>query len=203
MAKVGGRSAWIAWPAALICVAIVGALLWLATPGVPAAVSFIGDALRAATSPPSADGDDAQAAAEAEPASDCRSLYPNALWAELVWTPQVLLSKSTSAPATATTLAQALAPTVAFTCTWNTDDGRSITSTVASVADGAAAVAQAALPSEGFACTPEGERLHCERSAGGVTELHDLRGTVWLSSVLARWSPEDYGALTASRVFPG
>ena len=203
MAKVGGRSAWIAWPAALLCVAVIGALLWLATPGVPAAVSFIGDTLRAATSPPSADGDEAQAAADAQPATDCRSLYPDPLWAELVWTPQVLLSQSASAPATSTTLAQALAPSVTFTCTWKTDDGRSISSTVAQVADGSAAVAQAALTSEGFSCALQGERVHCERAAGDVTEVHDLRGTGWLSSVLASWSPVDYAVLTASRVFTG
>ncbi|MFG6503215.1 hypothetical protein [Microbacterium sp. P05] len=201
MARVGGRSAWIAWPVAVICAAVVGALVWLAVPGIPSAVSFVGDTLRAATTSLPA-VDDADAASTA-PATDCRDLYPDELWSQLVWTPKVLLSQNAALPATTTSLAQTLAPTVVFTCTWRTEDGRSISTTYAQVADGSAAAAQAALTSEGFACGLDGARVHCERGAGAVTEIHDLLGTAWLSSVMTDWMPEGYAAQTASRVFVG
>jgi hypothetical protein len=202
MARGDGRVAWIAVPAMLACAGVVGALLWLAAPGIPGAVDFIGSTLRGATSAPSADGEDAAGdGAAAEPVTDCRGLYPDRLWADLTWTPDVLLSPSTDAPATATSLVTALAPQVRITCTWNVADGRSIRSTVADVGDGAAAIAQAALTAEGFACGLEGERLHCERTTGETTEIHDVQGAVWLSSVLTGWLPDDYGAQTASRAF--
>lgn len=188
----------MAWPAALVCVGVIVALLWLALPGIPGAVDFVGSTLRGATAASAADEAVADDAA-AEPVTDCRSLYPDRLWAELTWTPDVLLSPSTDAPSS--TLTAALAPRVRITCTWRVGDGRSIRSTVADVDEGAVAVAQAALTAEGFACTTEGERLHCERTSGDVVELHDLQGTVWLSSVLTAWEPDDYGAQTASRAF--
>jgi hypothetical protein len=197
---VGGRSGWIAWPVAVICIAVIAALFWLAAPGVPGAISFVGDTLRGATSAPTADG--GGAAGADEPATDCRSLYPDRLWAELTWTPEALLDQDTDPPATTTTLGQALAPSVVFTCTWTVEDGRSVSTTLAEVGEGSDAVAQAALTTEGFSCRPEGDRLHCERASGGVTEIHDLRGTQWLSSVLTNWLPEDFAAQTASRVFP-
>ncbi|GAA2081105.1 hypothetical protein GCM10009758_30510 [Microbacterium hatanonis] len=198
MAKVGGRSAWIAWPALLFCAAVVLVLLWLAAPGVPGAISFVGDTLRSATTATAASAPD-----EAdEAATDCRTLYPDRLWAELTWTPEVLLSQNGAAPAATTTLAQALAPTVRFTCTWTTEDGRSASTTLADVAAGSGPIASATLASEGFSCAEDGERLHCERTAGDVVEMHDLQGTAWLSTVLTNWQPEDYGAQTAARAFP-
>jgi hypothetical protein len=202
VAKVGGRSAWIAVPAGVFCIAVIGVLVWLAAPGIPPAVSFIGDTLRDATSAPLADGEGADGEA-AEPATDCRSLYPDRLWAELTWTPEVLLSQTMAAPATTTTLTQALTPTVRFTCTWNTEDGRAVSSTLADIPAGASAVAQAALSSEGFTCSAESDSVHCERASGDVTEIHDVRGAVWLSSVLTTWLPEDYAVQTASRAFAG
>ncbi|MFG6446306.1 hypothetical protein ACFXP7_13415 [Microbacterium sp. P06] len=197
MAKVGGRSAWIAWPAMLFCAAVVGVLVWLALPGVPGAITFVGETLRSATTDASASAPDEPA----DPATDCRSLYPDRLWAEMTWTPEVLLSQNAAPPASTTTLAQALAPTVRFTCTWTTEDGRIASTTLADVRGGSEAVAQAALVAEGFSCDTRDERVHCERSAGDVTELHDLRGTAWLSTVLTRWMPEDYGSQTAERAF--
>ena len=198
MAKVGGRSAWIAWPALLFCAAVVLVLLWLAAPGVPGAISFVGDTLRSATTATAASAPD-----EAdEAATDCRTLYPDRLWAELTWTPEVLLSQNGAAPAATTTLAQALAPTVRFTCTWTTEDGRSASTTLADVAAGSGPIASATLASEGFSCAEDGERLHCERTAGDVVEMHDLQGTAWLSTVLTNWQPEDYGGQTAARAFP-
>ena len=44
---------------------------------------------------------------------DCRALYPDRLWAELTWTPDVLLSQSLAPPAGEdTSLIDALAPAV-------------------------------------------------------------------------------------------
>lgn len=198
MAKVGGRSAWIAWPAAIMCAGVIGALLVLAVPGVPAAIDFIGSTLRAATSAPSAG--DAGGSAD-KPATDCRDLYPDRLWAELTWTPDALLSQTAAAPATAANLATALAPEVRFTCTWNTEDGRSIVTTIASVSEAASAVAQAALSADGFSCGSQGEIVHCERSRDSVSEMHDIRGETWVASILTGWVPEDYSAQVASRAF--
>lgn len=201
MAKVGGRNAWIAWPAAVICAAIIAVLFWLAAPGVPGAISFIGDTLRSATSTPEADATGADVDAE-EPATDCQSLYPDRLWVELTWTTGAALSWSQSLPATTTTLTQALSPDVRFTCTWTAEGGRSASTTLADVAEGSSAIVQAALSSEGFACGVEGERVHCERTAEEVIEIHDLRGGEWLSTVLTNWAPEEYGPQTVSRAFP-
>src|SRR3546814_15333014 len=93
MARVSGRSLWIAWPIGVICAGVIGALVWLAAPGVPGAIDFVGTTLRGATSAPVADGEDA-AATPADPMTDCRGLYPARLWAEPTWTPEVLLSQN-------------------------------------------------------------------------------------------------------------
>jgi hypothetical protein len=183
----------------LICVGVIGVLLVLAIPGVPAAVEFIGSTLRGASASTSADSE--AAAADAEPATDCRSLYPDRLWSELTWTPEVLLSQGAAAPATTTSLVGALTPTVRFSCIWKTEDGRSIATTVAAVSGAAAAVAQAALSADGFACAVEGDLVHCERERDGVTEIHDLRGETWVASTLTGWVPDDYATLVAGRAF--
>lgn len=202
MARVSGRSLWIAWPIGAICAGVVGALVWLAAPGVPGAIDFVGTTLRGATSAPVAEGADA-AATPADPMSDCRGLYPDRLWAELTWTPEVLLSQNTAPPESGSTLAAALAPTVRLTCTWRVDDARRVSTTVASVAGGSGPVAQAALSAEGFACALEEAAVHCERTQGAVVEVHDLRGDVWLSSVLTGWAPERYAEQVAAQVFAG
>lgn len=200
MAKVSGRVSWIAWPAMLGCLVVIGALVWLAVPGVPGAITFIGNTLRGATSPPAADSANG---APAEPATDCRSLYPDRLWSALTWTPEVLLSENRDAPATATTLPTALSAEVRFTCTWRADDGRSIQTSVSGVSGDASVVAAAALTADGFACADDGHHVHCERTRDTVTEQHDLRGDTWVSSVLTAWTPEDYGSQVVSRAFPG
>lgn len=201
MARVGGRSLWIAWPMGVICAGVVAVLVWLAVPGVPGMIDFAGNMLRGATSAPAADGGGAASAAE-QPATDCRSLYPDRLWSQLTWTPDVLLSQNAAAPATDTALPAALAPAVRFSCTWRIDDAHRVSTTVAAVAAGSAPIAQAALAAEGFTCVAaDADGVHCERERDGVREIHDVRGDVWLSSQLVGWAPEDYGALTASRAF--
>lgn len=204
MSRIGGRNAWIAWPAALLCAAVVAALAWLALPMLPVSIAWMGDTLRASTTPPVTVAPAATVATLAtQPGDiDCRALYPDSLWAELTWTPNVLLAQGGSPPATAVTaLTDALAPTVRITCTWRADGGRTITSTLAVVAGDAGGIADVALRSEGFACTTDAEAVTCARSSGSVVEEHTIRGGLWLSSVGSAWHPEDYGARLAAHVW--
>lgn len=202
VAKIGGRSAWLAWPAGLVCLGVVLTLVVMAAPGVPAAVDFVGSTLRGGTAARAAEAAEAERRERiGEAATDCRSLYPDRLWAELTWTPEVLLSQNGDAPAVDESLLAALTPAVRFTCAWRLEDGRSIRSTVSTVPDGGASIAQAALSAVGFGCSVEGERVHCERSADGVTEVHDLQGETWLATVMDRWTSDDYAADTYARAF--
>ncbi|BDV29690.1 hypothetical protein [Microbacterium terricola] len=203
MARIGGRNTWLAFPASLLCAAIVAALLWLSLPMMPVAVAWVGDSLRSAT-----------ARAEASPATeatggvvdaggglDCRDLYPDDLWVELVWTPQALLAQTTAPPATGVAaLTDALAPVVERTCTWNADKG-TVTSTLAQVGADAITVADAALRGQGFACTQADGGLECSRTEGDVIEEHTIRAGLWLSSVETSWHPEDYGSRLAAFVW--
>ena len=204
MARTGGRNSWIAWPAGLICAAVVATLAWLAQPMVPVSIAWMGDMLRAATSPP-------VAAAVPPPIStvamapgdiDCRTLYPDSLWAELTWTSNVLLSQDLAAPATAvTTLTDALAPSVRITCHWQADGGRTIVSTLAGVASDAVPIAEASLRGQGFACGVNGDAVACTRTSGDVIEEHTLRAGLWLSSVETAWHPDVYGTRLAAHVW--
>jgi len=204
LARTGGRNSWIAWPAGLICAAVVATLAWLAQPMVPVSIAWMGDMLRAATSPP-------VAAAVPPPIStvamapgdiDCRTLYPDSLWAELTWTSNVLLSQDLAAPATAvTTLTDALAPSVRITCHWQADGGRTIVSTLAGVASDAVPIAEASLRGQGFACGVNGDAVACTRTSGDVIEEHTLRAGLWLSSVETAWHPDVYGTRLAAHVW--
>lgn len=203
MARIGGRNLWLAWPAGLVCLGVVGALVYLATPAVPGTIRFVGDTLRAATSAPQAAPAQpvAQAALDGSAEVDCRDLYPSELWGELAWTPEVLLSQTRAAPATAVvTLVEALQPAVRVTCAWRGASG-SIVSTLAVVTPEASAVADAALRAEGYSCEAYGSGVSCRRSSGGVVEEHVVRDGLWLASALTAWQPEDYGARLASFVW--
>ncbi|MGF3057028.1 hypothetical protein [Microbacterium sp. YY-01] len=46
MARVGGRSSFLAWFAGIVCAGVIVGLLWLAIPVMPDAVQFVGDMLR-------------------------------------------------------------------------------------------------------------------------------------------------------------
>ena len=204
MARTGGRNLWIAWPAGLLCAAVVAALAWLSQPMLPVSITWMGDMLRASTAPPvDAPVVRTLAARAAEPGDiDCRALYPDSLWAELTWTPNVLLSQGDSAPATAVTaLTAALAPTVRITCSWRAAAGRAITSTLAVVPADAGLIADASLRGEGFACTSDADALTCSRTAGEVLEEHTFRGGLWLSSVESAWHPDVYGDRLATHVW--
>jgi hypothetical protein len=204
LARTGGRNSWIAWPVGLICAAVVAALAWLAQPMIPVSVAWMGDMLRATTSPPVAAPVEAPVStiAIAPGDIDCRALYPDNLWAELTWTAGVLLSQDMAAPATAvTTLTDALSPSVRITCHWRTDEGGMIVSTLAGVAGDAAPIAEASLRGQGFTCTTDAAALICARTSGDVIEEQTIRGDLWLSSVETAWHPEAYGTRLAAHVW--
>lgn len=204
MARIGGRNAWIAWPAALLCAGVVGTLTWLALPMVPVAVAWAGDMLRAATEPAAPEPAATTLAARVAAAEDvdCRALYPDALWAELTWTPDVLLSQDFAPPATAdTSLTDALAPAVRLSCHWRTPDGRLISSTLAAVAPEAAPIAEASLRGQGFTCRTDAAALVCARTSDTVREEHELRDGLWLASVQSGWRIQDYAPRVAARVW--
>lgn len=203
MARIGGRSLWLAWPAGLFCVAAVAGLGVLAAPGVPGTVAFVGDTLRAAAGTPTA-GE----AEPAAPATDCRHLYAQPMWSSLVWSPEVLLSQRRTPPLSTAEAVAAAGSTTVVTCHWRGGGGRFLETTVSTVSgEGAAAVA-ATLAGQGFACgtTADATEIrvtHCERTSGDVSEVHDLRGDRWVSSTLSGWEPDGYAATVASHAFFG
>lgn len=209
MARIPGRNAWLAWPAGLLCATIVAALVWLALPMVPVAITWAGDTLRAATwSPVAASEGEAGPPlleeAESDRALDCRRLYPDDLWAEIVWRPQALLTQNLAPPTSSVAaLTEALAPQVRVTCVWRFDDGGTIATTLARVSADAAPVAEAALRGQAFECATTGDILHCTRSRAGVVEQHALRGELWLSSVVAADAPDAYGDRLAAELWGG
>lgn len=201
MARIGGRNAWLAWPAGVLCAAVVVALAWLSQPILPASAAWIGQMFYSATHiPPAATPPPTVASVAGD--IDCRALYPDNLWAELTWTPHVLLSQSAAAPVTTVTgLTDALAPTVRVTCQWRADGAKLIVSTLAQVSMDAVPVAEVALRGQGFACTVESGVLSCERTQGDVVEEHVVRDGLWLSSVETAWHPDAFGARLAAHVW--
>jgi hypothetical protein len=203
MARIGGRSLWLAWPAGLVCAGIVGALFWLAAPAVPGTITFVGDTLRASTSTPQAAPPQPLATtAIADDADvDCHDLYPASLWSELVWRQEVILSQNRAAPATAVpTLVGELQPVVRVTCVWR--DGRSsIKTTLSLVGTDAASRAAAVLEGRRFSCTPLGTGTVCRRGSGRVLEEHAVRDGLWIATVETAWHPEGYGERLASFVW--
>ncbi len=198
MARVGGRNTVFAWTVGVACAAVVGALVWLAAPLVPAGLVFLGDKVNPPTSGPVAgDGDEV---VSGEPA-ECRDLYPDALWSSLVWEEGSVLTPSDSAPASsADGFVDALAPSVTFTCTWKSDAG-AISTTLASVATDAGAIARTALPALGFECGDVADRVRCTLTTEERHETIEAGGGRWLSSVQDGWRPARYDDEIAERVW--
>lgn len=204
MARIGGRNAWLAWPAGVFCAAVVAALAWLAQPMLPVSVLWVGDMLRAASTPvaPEPETESVADRALAPGDIDCRALYPDGLWSELTWTPDVLLAQGYAAPATGVTaLTDALSPSVRITCHWRAGGDRTIVSTLAGVGADAAPIADASLRGQGFVCTTDADALACTRTSGDVVEEHVIRGGLWLSSVETGWHPQAYGTRLAAHVW--
>lgn len=195
MARIGGRNSWIAVPAGLLCAAVVGGLVWLSLPMVPVTIAWAGDTLRSATAPrPAATivQTPAQRAADGG-AVDCRELYADDLWNELMWRPGSLLGQSVAASATAATaFADAAGADVLVTCTWRFETGGIVT-TLSEIEADAATVADASLSADGFTCRAADGGTVCTRLRGTVLEEHTVRDGLWLVSVETDWHPEDYG----------
>lgn len=197
MARVAGRSAWIAWPVGLLCVAVVVVLGVLAAPGLPGAVTFVGDTLRqGSTTRPWTD-----APRVPGPATTCRDLYTQPMWSAMVWSPEALLTQRHTAPLSTPEAVAAAGPTPVITCHWRGEAGRWLETSVAIVSPEGAAAVSATLTAQGFACAAAEGTERCERTAGDVTEVHELRGDRWVSSTFAGWMPDGYDAVVASRAF--
>jgi hypothetical protein len=202
MARVGGRNRWIAAPAGLICLAVVAALVWLSLPMAPVVVAWVQTTFQQVAANPfgtvSTPDPSERPAAEAV---DCRDLYPNALWIELTWRGDALLTQDFTPPATAaTTVVDALAPTVRLSCRWRYD-GEQISTTLARVSADAGPVAEAGLTAQGFACTTTDALLTCSKVEGRVLEEHAIGAGLWLASVETGWHPEGYGSQLAAHVW--
>lgn len=203
MARIGGRNAWIAVPAGLLCAAVVGALVLLSLPMVPVTIAWLGDTLRQATAvSPAATAEPTPAQNAATGASiDCRDLYPDGLWLQLLWQPGSLLNQSVAPPeTTATAFADAAAGDVLLTCAWRSDAGTIVT-TLARVDVSAVSIAQPSLAGDGFSCAAVDDAVECARTQGDVLEEHTVREGLWLVSVETRWQPEDYGPQLESAVW--
>lgn len=194
MARASGRSLWVAIPATVLCIGVLGALAWFARPMLPVAFGWVGDTLRSAT--------EAEQVAESEPAPadvvasdeelDCRDAYPDLLWAELIWRGDTLLGQNRTPPALSMPeIGEALAPQVHVTCSWTFEAG-SIVSSLATVDAEAAAVAEGALAASGFTCEATDAATTCRGEVAGVSEEHVFRGDLWLATVVDGWMPEDY-----------
>lgn len=200
MARVGGRNAFLAWVVGLGCLATLGVLAYLAVPMLPASVAWLGSAGQgpAATSGAVAAGDDQAADA---PPTQCKDLYNEALWATMRFGRNAVLTPSTDAPVTtATTLVAALQPQVTMTCTWHADAG-TVSTTFATVPTDAGAIAAAALPGAGFACTTQNDRTTCTRTDGDLTETIASGRGLWLSTSESGWHPAGYASGTAASVW--
>lgn len=204
MARTGGRSNWIAVPVGMICTGVVAALVWLSLPMFPVAVDWVGNTLRAASAPrpaPSTVASPAERAAASEPL-DCRSLYPDTLWAELTWHGRILLTQTAGEPATSVpALTDALDPNARITCSWQIEGVSSIVTSLSAVPDHAADIADAALREQGFSCSTTDGALTCIRASRGILEEQFIRGGLWLSSIEKRWHPDDYGTRVAAQVW--
>lgn len=200
MARVGGRNAFFAWVVGIGCLATLGVLAYLAVPMIPASVAWVGGTVSgpATTSDPvAAAGDDNAATAPTE----CADLYDEALWATMRFARGAVLTPSADAPVTtATALVTALQPQVTMTCTWHADAG-SVSTTLATVPSDAGAIAAAALPGAGFACTTQDDRTTCVRTDGDLTETIAAGGGQWLSTSESGWHPSGYAAATAARAW--
>ena len=216
MAKIGGRSAWLAWPVGVVCLGIVVVLVVMAAPLVPASVFWVGDTLRTgsgnvATGPATAaDGDEPLGTdgagagdADGDAADDggCRQLYPDVLWSELTARTGAPVQNDSPPATTAASLAAALAPSVERTCVWTATTTGEIVTTVASVPEEASAIAEASLQTQGFTCEEIEQGTYCSRRDGEVAEEHVFNGDIWLASQLTAWHPQNYSQRVAAQLW--
>ncbi len=201
MARIAGRNSWIAVPVGVICAGVVGALVWFSLPMVPVAAGWVGQTVHTALTQPLVTVAAPAAAVDIDDIRDCSDLYPDGVWAELLWRGDGLLSQTVTLPATAAApVVEALVPTPRLSCGWTFPDGSSVVSTLSNVGTDAAAIAQAGFEGQGFSCEQSGDALHCSLSRDGTIEDQILRGDLWLSSIVVGWHPDDYATRIASFV---
>lgn len=209
MARIGGRSPWIAWPVAILCVGVVVLLVGLALPLVPASVDWAGSALRGTIFAPSAPSDaagsgssDSASSGSAASTSECRGLYTDRLWSELTARNGGDPVRDTAAPTMAAeSVAAGLSPVVLQTCTWTGASTGAITTTVSQVSETATAIAESALVSQGYTCARSDSGVQCSVTNGDVTEEHLLRGDVWVATQFTAWHPSLYSERVAEHVW--
>ncbi|QAY60229.1 hypothetical protein ET475_09665 [Microbacterium protaetiae] len=203
---IGGRNGWIAWPVGILCLGVVGGLVWLAAPGVPGAVQFVSDMLRTGSAQAAGGSATPQPIESIGTAADddCRSLYPDGLWAALTWQSRTVLNQSQKPPATsAEAVRDALAPEVLMTCAWRNDDGGTVTTTLSRVDAAAATIAGEAFSSSGFSCTAlPGSVVRCTKTAGDTVEDDVVAGGMWLSTTAEAWHPDGYTDALVQRLWP-
>ncbi|MFT4214925.1 MAG: hypothetical protein QM622_09140 [Microbacterium sp.] len=197
MARVGGRNAVFAWIVGLLILGVLGVLALLALPLVPASITWVDEAVNRPTSSATPTPDETAAGLPTE----CDQLYDEPLWATLRFTSGAVLTPSTDAPVTtAAALVSALQPQVALTCSWHSDTG-TVSTTLATVAPDAGAIAAAALPGAGFSCEKVDDRTRCTRTDGELTETIEAGGGLWLSTSEDGWHPDEYVKRTAAAVW--
>lgn len=202
MARIAGRSNWVAWPIGVICAGVVVTLAWLSAPMLPSAVEWAGDALRGPTSRPIA-GPASPERNDRTGTAACRALYTRQLWSELTARQGGDPVQDASLPTiSAVSVVAALAPTVRTTCAWTGASTGSIVTTFADVSLDAVAIAQAALSSQGFTCEPAGTGVTCRKRDGEVVEDITVRDGEWLSSRFEAWHPTRYTARVSSQLWP-
>lgn len=210
---IGGRRWWLAWPAGVLCVAVVGALVYLAVPAVPWAVQYtiatLQQGARAGTaSPPTPAPVESIGTALTD---DCVSLYPAGLWLELALDPRTVLSQNMTPPADELTRAMApWHPAVRMTCAWRAATGASVRTSLVDLTgsesdDATRGAIAEALTARGFGCRitrADASLLTCTRRSGQNVDTAVVHGDVWLSTAEEGWHPDGYQAALVQRLWP-
>ena len=205
MARIGGRNSAMAWFAGIVCGAVVAALTVLALPAIPAGIQFVGDTLRAASSPLTIASPPRTPRPEPSTAAPvCRSFYTEALWAQLTQRVGGDPVQDAAPPATsAAGMVAALAPRVRATCTFTGVNAGRIVTTVSDVDAQSTAVVRSAFEADGFTCASDGGGVRCTIENGGDAEEQVVRDGVWLSTVFTGWRPGHYTDRVAQQLWPG
>ncbi|WOQ69330.1 hypothetical protein RYJ27_11605 [Microbacterium limosum] len=221
MARIGGRSLWLAWPIGLIAFAVVAGLAWLAYPMTPVVVAWAQGAVAGTLGPgpaptvsvppesPAA-GEESGGAGEAieveraGPPGTCEELYPPSNWQQLTSSAGLALQEGATAPQTAVTdLADALGASVLVSCAW-TDASGAATVTLSRVAPVAATTVAGVLGGAGFECQQVTDGVACAKPAGedDRAEEHVVRGDLWLATVRTLPGPPVPQDAIESRIWP-
>ena len=206
MARIGGRSTWIAVPAGMLCAAVVASLVWLALPMFPVAASWVGDTLRTASAPrpiPAA-MPDTRRSCRRRPAAR----LPRALPRQPVVGAHVARRRAAVADRRPARDVRHLArPTrwrraPASRARGDSRAGGGIVTTLVGRRG------RTPRPSPTPRCAGRDSRAprptprcDCSASQGDVVEEHTVRGGLWLSSMETSWHPADYGARLEAKVW--